>query len=122
MSTFTVSFQGEIISIDLPLHTTTLADLREYLQEMTNVASSGQKLIYKGKVSSAPPTATLEEAGIRRGVKVMLLGTPAQALSAFKAEEADAERRQAILARRSANPAKVLSQTHAYRRYLVDHS
>jgi hypothetical protein len=108
MSSFSVSFQGKTLPIDLPLTTTTLAELGQRLQELTDVAVAGQKLIYKGKRAIAPPTCTLDQAGIKPGTKVMLLGTTSQALDAFKEEEADAERVQAILAKRkTAPPSKV---------------
>lgn len=94
---------------DLPLDSTKLADLSAHLQELTDIPVELQKLVYKGKKATADPQSTLEQAGIQSGVKIMLLGTPSAELGKFKKEEADAEYRATVMARRqAAAPTKVM--------------
>lgn len=109
MSTFAVTFQGKPLPLPfLPLQTTTLADLSLQIQELTDVPVQMQKLVYKGKKAASSPETTLEQAGIKDGLKIMLMGTPSVELGKFKKEEQDAENKAAVLARRAASaPTKV---------------
>ena len=117
---FSVTYQGKPLPLPaLPLETTTLAELAQQLQELTDIPPDIQKLVYKGKNPSAvavPEETTLEQAGIKEGVKIMLLGTPVAELGRFKKEEKDAEYRAEVMARRAASaPTKVSSNISLYR-------
>ena len=100
----TVSFKGSSISLDdFPLHSSTIADLNNLLWELTTVPPDAQKLLWKGKKTGASSDTTLQDAGLKPGSKILLLGTTAAELSDFKQAESDASRRQAILQQRAAS-------------------
>lgn len=117
MSGLTVSFQGVSTPLDnLALDSTTLADLNNLLWELTNVPIDAQKLLWKGKKASVDSSTTLQDAGLKPGTKIMLLGTTATQLSDFKQAESEASRRQAIMAQRAARgPSKVSSASNISR-------
>lgn len=110
MSTIHITFNGEpIVLDDISLTETTLTELADRLFELTNVPPPVQKLLWKGKKPRASPDSTLEEAGMKSGAKIVLIGTPITRLNEFKQAESEANRRQAIIAKRAAaGPSKVL--------------
>lgn len=112
MSTLSVSFKGNTLSVhDISIESCTLEDLSNRLSELTNVPSAAQKLLWKGRKANTSPETTLFDAGIREGVRIMLMGTPVTELNEFKQAESEANRRQAILAHRAASgPSKVCWQ------------
>jgi len=72
-------FEGVIVheskkyKFELPGLHCSLSDLSEVAYELTQVPSSRQRLIYKGK-SLADTQKSLSECGIRNGAKIMLIG------------------------------------------------
>ncbi|KAF8315397.1 WLM-domain-containing protein [Clavulina sp. PMI_390] len=111
MSEITVTFKGESITLqDIDLAATTLEQLSSKLSELTDVVPAMQKLVWKGKRSANTPASTLIEAGLKPGMKIMLLGSTRPEWDGFKQEESEASRKQHILAQRAASgPSKVRS-------------
>ena len=102
-----VSYKGATYNLSLD-PTSTLAAFATQLHDTTGVPASHQKLVYKGKRPSAPPETTLQDAGIRSGVKIMLIGPSSEELAKLQSAETEVHRREAILAQRAASgPSKV---------------
>ncbi|KZO92452.1 WLM-domain-containing protein [Calocera viscosa TUFC12733] len=98
--TFTITFRGASHPFTL-LPSTLLSTLLEDITQLTTVPPSLQKLLIKGRsltlVSSG--SQTLQEAGIKHGLKLMLMGSTEEQLEGLKGGEAaraseQAERRQ----------------------------
>ena len=101
-----LSFRGRTYTVDIPF-SSPISGLTEQLEVLTGVPQSNQKLVWKGRKATSSDS-TLEEAGLKPGVKVMLLGTTASELDTLKFTEAEVQRRDAIMARRVASgPSKV---------------
>ncbi|KZT52280.1 WLM-domain-containing protein [Calocera cornea HHB12733] len=86
---FTVSFKGASHPFTL-LPSTLLSTLLNTLSELTTVPASLAKLVVKGRslTLSSAGSQTLHEAGIRRGVKLLLVGSTEAQLEAVKGGEA----------------------------------
>ncbi|PAV19780.1 WLM-domain-containing [Pyrrhoderma noxium] len=97
--TISVSFRGESHSLTLESNTP-LATLCVQLEELTGVPPSFQKLLYKGKKSKLPEDATVEQAGIKDGLKIQLLGSTEAELNGMRAVEDSKHRRDEILKKR----------------------
>ena len=100
--TISVSFRGESHSLTLESKTP-LATLCVQLEELTGVPPSLQKLLYKGKKSKLPDDATVEQAGIKDGLKIQLLGSTEAELNGMRAAEDSKHRRDEILKKREAS-------------------
>ncbi|WOH01467.1 hypothetical protein DCAR_0520851 [Daucus carota subsp. sativus] len=68
----TVKFSGRSIPINLSLDST-IKDLKNLLQPLTNVLPRGQKLIFSGKVLEDEKTLRLSE--VKNGSKIMLVAS-----------------------------------------------
>ena len=97
---FTVSHKGKSYPLSLPSEST-LEELQTELEELTSVPPPNQKLLYKGKKASVDVKATLEEAGIKPGVKVQLLGSTANEVGQLRQVENEFQRRERILRERA---------------------
>ncbi|KAI0738605.1 WLM-domain-containing protein [Daedaleopsis nitida] len=103
-----VSYRGNIHPLSL-LPDSTLAYLHERLEELTSVPQENQKLLYKGK-KTVQDDATIEEAGIKDGIKIQLVGPTAEELGGLRATESEHQRKERILRERARRPhAKVRS-------------
>lgn len=75
---FTISYAGHHFALCLP-RTEPLSTLVAGIEETTAIPRSGQKLLLKGKVVLGKEvdadSRTLEDAGIRQGSKLLLIGT-----------------------------------------------
>lgn len=69
--TFLISFRGESRQVTWPLDST-IATLKQHIEEETGLAADLQKLMYKGMLRD---DATLSESKIRPNVKIMLIGS-----------------------------------------------
>jgi len=86
----------------------TFANLQTRLHELTSVPPPLQKLLYKGKKTPATSEYTIEEAGLKDGTKIMLLGSTVQDIDGLKATEAEKKRKDDIMRQRAARgPTKV---------------
>lgn len=105
----TVSHRGTAHTLSL-LPETTFDTIYLHLEELTNVPTDRQKLLYKGKKTSPNDGAmTLAQAGIRDGTKMQLLGATAEEVGGLKAVEDEQRRRQSIMQERmKKGPTKVL--------------
>ena len=72
---FTVKWGKEVMSLELP-PTTTVGQLRQTLQQRTNVPPTMQKLMFKGQMKD--DTKTLAEVGVKDGAKLMMIGSTVQ--------------------------------------------
>ena len=96
----TVAYRGEVHSIDIPSEST-LAALHEQLEALTSVPPSLQKLLYKGKKPSIPPEETsLEQAGLKDGMKIQLVGSKIDEIGGMQTAENEKRKKEEILARR----------------------
>lgn len=96
----TVAYRGESHPLSV-LPESTLAALQIQLEELTGVPPSLQKLLYKGKKSNIPEDATVEQAGLKDGTKVQLLGATAAELGGMHTSENEKRRREETLRQRS---------------------
>ncbi|KAI5123182.1 hypothetical protein M0805_003949 [Coniferiporia weirii] len=80
----------------------TFAALQLQLEELTSVPPSFQKLLCKGKKVNSPPEATLDQAGLKDGMKMQLLGPTEAELGGMRSAESETRRRDEILKRRTA--------------------
>lgn len=104
----TVSHRGTAYTLSL-LPDTTIDALHARLEELTGVSPDRQKLLYKGKKTSADDGAvTLAQSGIRDGTKMQMLGATAEELGGLKAVEDEQKRREGIMRERAKKaPVKV---------------
>ncbi|KIJ55533.1 hypothetical protein M422DRAFT_774532 [Sphaerobolus stellatus SS14] len=92
----------------------TWAALQERLYGFTSVPPAFQKLLYKGKKPAVDHDDTIQEAGLKDGAKVMLLGSTEEEVGSLKAAEAEKKRREEIMKQRAAKgPTKVRNTTSA---------
>jgi len=88
----------------------TLLSLQVRLEELTSIPPPLQKLLYKGKKAKTSDEQTLAEAGLKDGVKIMLLGSTEQEVGGVKAAEAEKKKTEDIMRQREARgPTKVRS-------------
>ncbi|KAJ3763799.1 WLM-domain-containing protein [Lentinula raphanica] len=106
----TVSHRGQTYSLSL-LPEDTLGVLHAKLEELTSTPAPLQKLLYKGKSSTAlEHQVTLQEAGLKDGMKIQMLGTTAKEIDGVKAVEDDKQKRERIMRERaSKGPTKLRS-------------
>lgn len=109
--TLNVTHKGTRYNLSI-LPSETWAILQERLHELTHVPPAFQKLLYKGKKATVGHDDTVEQAGIKDGMKIVLLGSTEQEIGGIKAVEAEKKRREEIMRQRVAKgPTKVrLSQ------------
>lgn len=85
-----------------------LEDLQAEIEEVTHVPVGHQKLLYKHKKASRHTTddhhSTVEDAGIRDGTKVMLVGGTREEVGGVQREEDEAKRKERIDRERRAKP------------------
>lgn len=87
----------------------TFASLQARLEELTDVPPSFQKLLYKGKKNHIDAEWTIEEAGLKDGMKMMLLGSTQNEVGGIMTAEAEKRRRDDIMKRREARgPTKAI--------------
>ena len=96
----TVTFRGTTHPLSV-LPDSTLEALQLQLEELTSVPPSLQKLLYKGKKPRISPDATLEEAGLKEGSKIQMLGSTETELGGMKKAEDEMRRREEILRQRT---------------------
>ncbi|KAG8935998.1 hypothetical protein FRC03_001208 [Tulasnella sp. 419] len=90
----------------------TIQDLQGALEELTSVPPELQKILYKGKSLTALGNGliSLQEAGLKDGIKLTLMGSTAEEINKLRNKEAEEQRREDILQRRQARTsAKVRS-------------
>jgi hypothetical protein len=104
---FTVAHRGVQHRLSV-LPDSTLADLHATLEELTTVPPSMQKLLYKNSPKGPHDEMTLQEAGLREGTKVQMVGSTLQELDGLQAKEAEERKRNRILRERALKaPVKV---------------
>ncbi|THH16319.1 hypothetical protein EUX98_g9318 [Antrodiella citrinella] len=109
--TINVSYRGSTYPISVP-SSSLLADLQASIEDLTGVPVSHQKLLYKGKKTSRRPTSedeeerteTVEGAGLKDGLKVMLVGGTKEEVGTVQREEQKAKQRETIERERRAKP------------------
>ena len=86
-----------------------LAALQTRLEELTRVPPSLQKLLFKGKKANMhSETTTLEQAGLKDGMKIQLVGSTETELINLRTIENERQRKEEILRQRnSSNLSKV---------------
>ena len=70
--TFKLQFGKESTEISLPL-SATVGDIKEQAHQLLSIPPAMQKLLIKGAIK--PDTTTLQDAGIKKGLRVMLIGS-----------------------------------------------
>ncbi|KAJ6491579.1 WLM-domain-containing protein [Mycena vulgaris] len=110
----TVSHRGVQHRLSL-LPDSTLADLHATLEELTTVPPSLQKLLYKNSTKAPHDSGvTLQEAGLKEGTRVQMVGSTLQELGGLQAKEAEERKRDRILRERALKaPVKVRSTASA---------
>ncbi|KAF8586460.1 WLM-domain-containing protein [Ramaria rubella] len=98
---FNVSHKSAVYHISM-LPSDSLTNLHARLEELTSVPPPFQKLLFKGKKGIIREEQTLEEAGLKDGMKVMLLGSTKQEVGGLKAVEAEKKKREDIMRQREA--------------------
>lgn len=92
-----------------------LVDLQATIEDLTGVPVSNQKLIYKGKKASRLTSDnvhdTIEDVGLKDGVKVMLVGGTKEEVGGVQKEEQQAKQRAAIERERRGKPQAKLRST-----------
>lgn len=107
-----VSYRATLHSLSL-LPNATLAVLQARLDELTSVPPSHQKLIFKGKKATSNDEETLEDLGLKSGMKVQLLGPTRQELDEMQSAQEQREKKERILRERAAKaPVKVSMYFH----------
>ncbi|TCD62457.1 hypothetical protein EIP91_006884 [Steccherinum ochraceum] len=102
--TITVAHRGSSYPIAVS-PTSLLADFQATIEDLTDVPIPNQKLLYKGKkTSNNAEEDTIEDAGLKDGVKVMLVGGTSEEVGGMRREEEEAKRRQRIDRERRAKP------------------
>jgi hypothetical protein len=109
----TISHRGQTHALEVAA-SATMNELQERIDEVTGVPPQFQKLIYgKGKKHAGEQSQeTLGAAGLKDGAKIMVMGSSQAAVSSLQKEESETQRRNAIMAQRSARgPTKVWSRS-----------
>lgn len=106
MIKLTVTYRGaqHVLSV---LPDSTISALQAHLEELTSVPPSLQKLLYKGKKAtstSQDEDTTVNEAGLKDGMKIQLLGATMQELGGMKDAENAQRKREKILKERASKP------------------
>ena len=97
---FTVTHRSNNHSISIPADET-LATLQAQLAELTNVPTEGQKLLFKGK-RLAEPTKTMNELGLKDGIKLTMLGNTSEAVQGMIAVEQREKHKAEVISQRKA--------------------
>ena len=107
-----VTYKTEHYILSL-LPSETFASLQARLEELTSVPRPFQKLLYKGKKIQINGEVTIEEAGLKNGTKVMLLGSTQDEVGGVMVAEAEKRRKDDIMRQREARgPTKaIISQS-----------
>lgn len=102
-----ITYKGKQYAISIS-PSETWATLQERLYELTSIPPALQKLLFKGKKATIEHDDMLELAGIKDGMKIMLLGSTEAEIGSVKATEAEKKRRDEIMKQRAARgPTKV---------------
>ena len=110
--TLTISFRGTAHSVTIP-QSSSIFFLHERLEDITNVPPSLQKLLYKGKKltwtsEEEAQKTTLEQVGLKDGIKVQFLGSTLKEMEGLKKEEGEHLKKAKILRERALKaPVKV---------------
>jgi hypothetical protein len=108
--TLSVSFRGSQHTLSIPVDSTT-QELAHELEGITSVPAHLQKLIYKGKKATQDET-TLEDAGLKDGMKIQVLGPLAAELGDMQKAEAEKRRREDIMKAREAKASRTKVSCH----------
>ncbi|OZJ02714.1 hypothetical protein BZG36_03846 [Bifiguratus adelaidae] len=87
---FSVQWKAQSIELDWS-PTSTIGNLKEYIAEQTGVETTTQKLLYKGTLKN--DDATLEEAKVKDGARIMLVGSSKDDLKQIRDIDEHAARR-----------------------------
>lgn len=117
-----VTYRGTSHSISQDAQST-LFNLQSQLELLTSVAPELQKLLYRGKRPMPPgrdvSEVTIEEVGLKDGVKVTLIGSTTEEINGMKQTEEEKQKREEILRRRqAAGPPKVRSLDRSGHEYV----
>jgi hypothetical protein len=82
---FRVTHRKDVLQLSMPA-TATVSQLHLKLEELTGIQPSMQKVMYKGGLKDK--TKTLQEVGIKSGVKMMLVGSKQDDVAKLKKAEA----------------------------------
>ncbi|TFY73109.1 hypothetical protein EWM64_g10903, partial [Hericium alpestre] len=96
-----VSYRGATHALSL-LPTETLAVLHARLEALTAVPPEHQKLLYKGKKPSHGDDTTLDDSGLKDGMKITLLGPTQDELGGLRKVEDEHAKRELIMVQRQA--------------------
>lgn len=107
-----VSHKGRnyVVQVDL---THTVSSFQAQLEELTSVPIENQKLLFKGKKTTAKNDDTLEIFGLKDGIKVQMLGSTAEEISGLRAIEDGKMRMEHILRDRETQTTRVRRKTFA---------
>ena len=83
--TFRVTHRKDVLRLSMP-PTATVTELHLKLEELTGIQPSMQKVMFKGGLKDK--TKTLQEVGIKNGVKMMLVGSKQDDVAKLKKAEA----------------------------------
>ncbi|KAJ7207974.1 WLM-domain-containing protein [Mycena pura] len=109
-----VSYRGAQHRLALPSDST-LRDLHNMLEELTSVPPDMQKLLYRNSPKGGSISdLTLQEAHLKDGAKIQMVGSTLEELGGLQAKEAEERKRDGILRERALKaPVKVRSTATA---------
>lgn len=115
---FSVHFRRTIYEVSLPPDAP-LTRLEAQLEELTSVAPSFQKLLFRGKWVQRADSVTLAQIGLRDGIRVQMFGSTVQEINSLKAIESEHQRRERILRERALKPQVKVCYFYAHRMNIV---
>lgn len=95
----TVSHRGRSHSIAC-LATDTIGSFQSRLTDLTAVPVANQKFLYKGKKTSHSDQDTIEQVGLRDGIKVQMLGSTAEEIGGMRVVEDEVKEKERIMKER----------------------
>jgi len=99
VATISISHKGKSYNIQVHL-TNTVSSFQAQLKELTSVPVENQKLLFKGKRTSAKESDTLEIFGLKDGTKVQMLGSTMDEIGGLRAVEDEKKRAEQTLRNR----------------------
>lgn len=99
VATVSISHKGKSYAVQVDL-TSTVSSFQAHLAELTSVPIENQKLLFKGKKTSAKGDDALEIFGLKDGTKIQMLGSTVEEIGCLRAVEDEKKRTEQILRNR----------------------
>lgn len=95
-ATISVSHKGKSYAVQVDL-TDSVSSFQAQLEELTSVPIENQKLLFKGKKTTAKGDGSLVSFGLKDGIKVQMLGPTVADISGLRALEDEKKRTEQVL-------------------------